>query len=149
MDERSYGICFGLRDERVPELAEELRNEALPVSFWPSVSALLTSGIQDLSSVQGRVRLVVLDCSYIEGSQNLLPLAGDTSVLDERLTQVQNLFSSAEIILVTNRLATCTGQVNWQEDLPQPSYITSYGLAQNAGMPGVVATFKHFLRRFP
>lgn len=146
MDERLYGICFGLKDERIPELSEELQKADLPVSFWPSVSALLTSGLENLSSEQERVRLVALDCSYIEGCQDLVPLAGDSSALDERLTQVQNLFPRAQIILVTNRLATCARHVSWHEDCPQPSYITSYGLAQDAGLSGIATTFKRFLR---
>lgn len=150
MDERSYGICFGLRDERISELSEELQEGMnLTVAFWPSPNSFRTAP-QDLqASYKDRVRLVVLDASYIVGSQELIPLAGDSATLDERLAQVRMYFPSAQIVLITNRLATCSRQVNWQEDLLQPSYITSYGLAQNAGMSGVVATFKGFLTRFP
>jgi hypothetical protein len=64
MDERSYGICFGLRDERIPELSEELQGVDLTVAFWPSISSF-EAAPQDLQALYKGVRTCFLSLEIL------------------------------------------------------------------------------------
>jgi len=144
MKVETYGICFGLQHERLAELSEALIEAELTVPFLDSVRDFGFRSEEFQRSFKERVDLVVLDTSYSPGTFDLKPRKGDPSSLRERLSQIEGLFPLVPVVLVTNRLLTCTKEVERLEG--PPVYVTSYGFAAKGGIEGIVTSFRHFLK---